>query len=244
MRAVRVAVVVSLLGLLGAAAPSKAAFEFREPDPSTAQVRSVSHWVDWLTWCHDCYTQPGTQARMSDAQVQAHEPWVTNPTACPWDTDDRYYWTASGTLGARSSASMQDCSYESSNVEPNPNVSQSGVIHVTYVVVYASTDKLRITTTFAWRNGTATFGTPSPTWDGKSWVYRQCVVVNSVNGGVWEEVPGSHGGYAVAVRRSTTVSNPTGKPANHTAATVAYGWIPWWSTCRDSVPAFPPPLGA
>jgi hypothetical protein len=195
--------------------------------------RHIAQPVDWLTQCGDCVS----------TNYLTVFPWVSNPTQCMWDTDDSFEYMSSGTsLAAGGSASVNDCSYEST-AYGDPNVFQTSVIHAAYLDVTAPSPGLRVTETLSWTGGSDTFA-PSASWNAatKRYEYRACIVINSVANGTWALVPGSNGGWGVPVAINATVANPTSRSVASIGGTVQYGWQEYYAAGCQMPSPFPAPL--
>jgi hypothetical protein len=196
-------------------------------------ARHIAQPVDWLTECGDCVT----------TNYLTVFPWVSNPTTCMWDTDDWFEYTSSGSsLAAGASASVNDCSYESTSYG-DPNVLQAGVMHAAYLDITAPSPNLRVAETLSWTGGSHTFAA-SAAWNAatKRYEYRACIVINGVANGTWALVPGSNGGWGVPVTINATVANPTSRSVASIGGVVQYGWQQFYGAgCQVPTP-FPAPL--
>lgn len=225
-RALAVVAVAALVivAAVDAGAPSN------DPLVWTLDTHHTAQPVDFLTWCGDCvFTDYTTQ-----------EPWVVNPRTnypydlpavpgpsrepgCMWDTDDSYSYVSSGNvLVPGASPSVTECRY-SGDLGNEPFL-------LTDVSVRSPSPDLLVTETWTWETTAGTASVTAmipPTWEQAthSWRYFDCVRSPQPQGGVWIDIPGSHGGRAIGQLIVVTVTNPTTRKVTKTGGVVDSGII-------------------
>lgn len=196
-------------------------------DPTTLwnEQRHIGEHVDHDTWCGDCI----------DVDYTTGEPWVINPgwlpgytppiilpenpsgstehdDGCSWDLDDFFEYTSQGGIfGPGASLSLTECLWYTHAFR----YGWTGATHNALVWRSTSPD-LVITYKWEWDAGVKTYTVAPPIKSGTTWEYRTCLVAPPPVGGTKIDVPNSHGGQAIWVLQTITITNPTNKKASKT----------------------------
>jgi hypothetical protein len=202
-------VLLGLLILVSLASPAQAAWP-NEPLAFTLDDKTIYQPVGTQTWCMDCI----------GVDYTTQEPWVVNRTTCTWDVDDRWTYRGAGVLAAGATASFSECSLRS---RVDQNLASTNLS--------SPSPNLVVTYSFAWDAGSYVVAVP-PVWDPAyhRYDYDACIDVPFPYSGTDVEIPDSHGGTAVPVTVTGSITNAGGK-IGKTGGAFSYGLIPYAVDC-------------